>query len=76
MVVKSRVLAAGVQVLDILGHTLYNPHAVVDAHGGKATLSISSWSAAVRNLPDPDRPLPPRSHRLHVQNIPYTATSI
>ena len=77
--VKLRLLPAGVEVLNILGHTLYDPRAVVDAHGRKVTLSVSSWHAAsyacrwtngfvshtpflpqaVRNLPAPDRPLPP-----------------
>lgn len=40
--VTSRVHAAGVQVLGILGRTLYDP-----AHGGKATLSISSWRSVL-----------------------------
>jgi cryptochrome len=61
----------GYSAVDILGHTLYDPQAVVDAHGGQATLSISSWRSvlytcqmnvvlpqAVRNFPAPERPLP------------------
>lgn len=42
-----RVLAAntGINVTDVLGHTLYDPVAIVNAHGGKATMSATAWHA-------------------------------
>jgi len=36
---------AGIEVLSILGHTLYDPELVVKANGGKATMSLASWHA-------------------------------
>lgn len=36
---------AGVKVLSVLGHTLYDPELVVKENGGKATMSLASWHA-------------------------------
>lgn len=36
---------AEIKVLAVLGHTLYDPEAVVKANGGKPTMSLTSWRA-------------------------------
>uniref|UniRef100_A0A0W0FWC1 Photolyase/cryptochrome alpha/beta domain-containing protein n=1 Tax=Moniliophthora roreri TaxID=221103 RepID=A0A0W0FWC1_MONRR len=56
--IKRIVSEAGVEVVDVLGHTLYDPEQVVKSNGGKATLSLSSWHSAVKKLQEPPRPLP------------------
>ncbi|KAH7915052.1 FAD binding domain of DNA photolyase-domain-containing protein [Hygrophoropsis aurantiaca] len=57
--IKAYVLKEGIEVIDILGHTLYDPQAIIELNGGKPTMSISSWSAAAKKLSSPSRPLPP-----------------
>ncbi|KAK7036626.1 hypothetical protein VNI00_011559 [Paramarasmius palmivorus] len=56
--IKRVVSEAGVKVIDVLGHTLYDPEEVIKSNGGRATLSLSSWRSAVKKLPEPSRPLP------------------
>ncbi|KAH7926248.1 hypothetical protein BV22DRAFT_1104439 [Leucogyrophana mollusca] len=57
--VKASVTKAGVQVVDVLGHSLYDPQAIVDQNKGNPTMSISSWITASNKLPAPSRPLLP-----------------
>ncbi len=40
---KKLAIDAGVQVLDVLGHTLYDPELVMKSNGGKATMSSAAW---------------------------------
>lgn len=57
--VKALAKAAGVKVLDILGHTLFDPSEVVRVNGGKPTMTAALLLAAAKKLPKPERPLPP-----------------
>lgn len=43
--IKNLATTAGINVIDILGHTLYDPEAIVKANGGKATMSATAWHA-------------------------------
>ncbi|KAF9459758.1 FAD binding domain of DNA photolyase-domain-containing protein [Collybia nuda] len=49
---------AGIKVISVVGNTLYDLKEVVELNGGKATLSLASWHAAVKKCPQPARPLP------------------
>jgi cryptochrome len=42
--VKDAASKANVEVLEILGHTLYDPELVVKANGGKGPTSLSVWN--------------------------------
>ncbi|KAF7972152.1 hypothetical protein HWV62_11133 [Athelia sp. TMB] len=56
--IKDLATEAKIEVLEVLGHTLYDPEAVVKAHGGKATMSAAAWHSAAQKLPEPVRPSP------------------
>ncbi|KAI0050888.1 DNA photolyase [Auriscalpium vulgare] len=49
---------ADVQVITRTGRTLWDPAAIIKENGGKATMSLTSFMKASKNLGDPPKPLP------------------
>ncbi|KAF8681398.1 DNA photolyase [Rhizoctonia solani] len=46
-----------VEVIDVLGHSLYHPAEVLEKNGGKATTTITQWQKAASKLGSVPRPV-------------------